>query len=245
MLKILQIIYTTWCICWFLLIFLVLFPFMFLFLQRKKWIPLAHKMIRIWGIGFFFMSCIRIKITKEFTPDPQGVYVIVANHFSYLDVACMGVVVDNYFAFFGKSSVKKIPLLGYVFAKLHIQVDRSDKWSRSKSLVRGMKAIENGRSICIMPEGGIICNDFPNMHLPLKDGAFMMAIEKQVPILPVSLLNNYKIMPEILMKPITLRAIIHQPIATKGMTKEDIEFLKKQVYDTIQPALNNYAKVGY
>jgi 1-acyl-sn-glycerol-3-phosphate acyltransferase len=220
---------------------------MFLFLQRKTWIPLAHKMIRIWGIAFLFMSGIRVKVKKEFTPDPHGVYVIVANHFSYLDVACMGVVIDNYFAFFGKSSVKKIPLLGYVFAKLHIQVDRGDKWSRSKSLVRGMKAIENGRSICIMPEGGILTtpDDFPNMHLPFKDGAFMMAIEKQVSILPVSLLNNYKLMPEVLLKPGTLQAIIHQPIETKGMTKEDIEFLKKQVYDVIQPTLNEYAKVGY
>lgn len=245
MLKTLQYIYTAWCIFWLILIFFVLCPFMFLFLQRKAWMPLAHKMIRIWGLCFFFLAGISIKVKHEFTPDPRGIYIIVANHFSYLDVACMGVVVDNYFAFFGKSSVKKIPLLGYVFAKLHIQVDRGDKWSRSKSLVRGMKALENGRSICIMPEGGIISTDFPNMHLPFKDGAFMMAIEKQVPILPISLLNNYEIMPQVLLKPDTLRAIIHKPIETKGMTKEDIEVLKKQVYDTIQPALNAYARVGY
>ena len=78
------------------------------------------------------------------------------------------------------------------------------------------------------------------MNLPLKDGAFILAIEKQVPILPISFLNNYKLMPNILMKSGILQAIIHQPIETKGMTKEDLEYLKKQVYEVIQPSLNNF-----
>jgi 1-acyl-sn-glycerol-3-phosphate acyltransferase len=241
--KLLQILYTTWCIFWFLLIFLLLVPFMLIFVQRKKWLPKAHFLIRLWGQLFLFMSAIRVKITKQFTPNPHGVYVIVANHFSYMDIACMGVVVDNFYAFFGKSSVRKIPLLGYIFVKLHIQVDRGDKWSRSKSLIRGMKALEDGRSICIFPEGGIISQNFPQMVQPFKDGAFILAIEKQIPILPISLLNNYKIMPNILMKPSTLQAIIHQPIETAGMTKEDLEFLKKQVYEVIQPSLNDFAKI--
>ena len=238
--KALQLIYTTWCIFWFLLVFLLLFPFMFIFVQRKSWLPKAHYLIRLWGQLFLFFSAIRVKVKKEFTPDPHGVYVIVANHFSYMDIACMGVVLDNFYAFFGKSSVKKIPLLGYIFLKLHIQVDRGDKWSRSKSLLRGIKALEDGRSICIFPEGGIISKNIPQMNLPLKDGAFIMAIEKQVPILPISFLNNYKLMPNILMKSGILQTIIHQPIETKGMTKEGLEFLKKQVFEVIQPSLNNF-----
>jgi 1-acyl-sn-glycerol-3-phosphate acyltransferase len=140
----------------------------------------------------------------------------------------------------GKSSAKNIPLFGYMFAKLHIQVDRAAKDSRIKALTRSIRALKSGRSIMIFPEGGIHSTNFPEMVQPFKDGAFSMAIENQVPLVPISLLDNYKAMPEILFKWHKLRVIIHAPIETKGKTKADINDLKKEVYDIIQPTLNKY-----
>ena len=80
----------------------------------------------------------------------------------------------------------------------------------------------------------------PEMVQPFKDGAFSMAIENQVPIVPISLLDNYKAMPTTLLSWHRLRVIVHAPIATIGKTKADVESLKKQVYDTIQPTLNKH-----
>ena len=179
-----------------------------------------------------------VKVTYETPLDSKQAYVFCANHFSYLDIAMMGVVIKNYFAFMGKSSAKSIPLFGYMFAKLHIQVDRSAKDSRIKALTRSIRALKSGRSIMIFPEGGIHSTNIPEMVQPFKDGAFSMAVENQVPIVPISLLDNYKAMPEILFKWHKLRVIIHTPIETTGKTKADIEALKQQVYDTIQPMLN-------
>ena len=141
---------------------------------------------------------------------------------------------------FVKASVKNIPLLGYLFAKLHIQVDRSDKDSRAKSILRSKRALDSGRSLFIMPEGGIVSTSIPKMHQPFKDGAFSLAIESGVPIVPISFLNLYESMPDKMLQWGIPKVIIHQPITTKGMTKHDIEALKEKVYNTIQTELDAY-----
>ncbi|MBA4851954.1 1-acyl-sn-glycerol-3-phosphate acyltransferase [Emticicia sp. BO119] len=239
-LKLLSWLYTAWCLFWFLLIFFLLFPIVFISLQKEEWKIMVHYCNRIWGRIFFFMAGMPVKITYESKLDSKRAYVFCANHFSYLDIALMGAIIKNYFAFLGKSSVKNVPLFGYMFAKAHIQVDRSDKGSRTKALTRSIKALKSGRSIMIFPEGGIHTTDFPQMVQPFKDGAFSMAIENQVPIVPISLLDNYKVMPNVLMRWHPIRVIFHTPIETKGKTKSDIETIKKQVYDIIQPTLNKY-----
>lgn len=238
--KIFSWIYTIWCAFWFLVVFLLLYPIVYVALQKENWKPIAHYCNRIWGKIFFFMIGQPVKVSYEVELDPKRAYVFCANHFSYIDIAMMGVVVKNYFAFMGKSSVKKVPLFGYMFTKLHIQVDRAAKDSRIKALTRSIKALKAGRSIMIFPEGGIHSTNFPEMVQPFKDGAFSMAIENQVPIVPISLLDNYKMMPDVLIKWHKLRVIVHKPIETTGMTKADMDTLKKQVYDVIQPTLNKY-----
>ncbi len=238
--KTLSQLYTGWCLIWFLLIFLLLYPVVFISLQKEKWKVVAHHCNRIWGHIFFFLAGMPIKVVYEAEIDTKKTYVFCANHFSYLDIALMGTILKNYFAFVGKSSVKSIPLFGYMFTKLHIQVDRTSKGSRTKALTRSIKALKSGRSIMIFPEGGIHSSSFPQMVQPFKDGAFSMAIENQVPLVPISLVDNYKVMPEILLWPHRLRVIFHAPIETKGLTKKDIETLRKQVYEVIQGTLDKY-----
>jgi 1-acyl-sn-glycerol-3-phosphate acyltransferase len=233
-------VYNIWCVFWLLLIFLILFPFIWICIQRPAWHPAGHKLVRLWSVIYFFITAKNVRVDQRFTPSNSTAYVFVANHFSYLDVAVGMNVVKNHFSYMGKSSVKKIPLLGYVFAKLHIQVDRGDKASRSKSLVRAIKALKSGRSIFIMPEGGILSKNIPKMLQPFKDGAFVMAIENQVPIVPITFLNLYRIMPESKLFWGSPEVIIHPAIETTGKSKADIEELKKQVYEIIQGELDRW-----
>jgi 1-acyl-sn-glycerol-3-phosphate acyltransferase len=240
--RILTFFYTIWATFWFVFLFVLLFPLFWLFLQKPAWKPKAHYLNRFWGKMFFPIAGIPIKVQYDFEPDLKKTYVFCANHFSYVDIASMGMIIKNYYAFVGKSSIKGVPLFGYMFAKLHIQVDREDKNSRVTSMTRSLKALQSGRSIMIFPEGGIWSKDIPKMALPLKDGAFAMAIKQQIPIVPITLLNNYKIMRdgEFAVHPQTLRAIVHQPIETTGMTNDDIEDLKMKFYEVVQGALDNY-----
>ncbi|MVM32268.1 1-acyl-sn-glycerol-3-phosphate acyltransferase [Spirosoma sp. HMF4905] len=240
-----RLLYTIWCAIYFVTLYLVLFPFQFVFLQRDSWKPIAHKINYIWGMLFFIGVGIPVRVDRRFRPDPKRTYVFCANHFSYLDIAAMGVIVKNYYAFVGKSDVKHIPLLGYMFAKLHVQVDRSQPNSRAYSLAKSIRTLASGRSIMIFPEGGIRAPEPPQM-VPFKDGAFTMAIQQQVPIVPVSLLNNYQILPD--KSPVRfhwhpLRAVIHPPIETTGMTPDDVERLKEETYKIINDELMSGKKV--
>lgn len=234
-----RLLYTVWCATYFVALYIVLFPIQFVFLQRAEWKPLAHKINYIWGSLFFMGVGIPVRVENRFHPDPKQVYVFCANHFSYLDIAAMGVIVRAFYAFVGKSEVKNIPLLGYMFAKLHVQVDRDQPNSRAYSLAKSIRVLASGRSIMIFPEGGILAPEPPQM-VSFKDGAFTMAIQQQVPIVPVTLLNNYQILPD--KSPLRfhwhpLKAIVHPPIYTTGMTQADIKRLKQETYQVIDAAL--------
>jgi 1-acyl-sn-glycerol-3-phosphate acyltransferase len=238
--KLLTVVYTFWCGLAFIVPFLILYPFIFICIQKKNWHRFGHKIIRLWSITFFFLTGMWIQKTWKFRPDRKKTYVFVANHFSYLDVPAGMNIVYNYFAYVGKSSVVKIPWFGYMFDQLHIAVDRGDKNSRAKTMLRGITALQQGRSVFVMPEGGITSKNIPKMHQPFKDGPFIMAIENQVPIVPISYVNLYKLNPTSLIKWGFPKVIINEAIPTIGQTKLDMERLKKQVYDVIQGDLDEF-----
>ncbi len=234
-----RLLYTIWCACWLVGLYVLLFPIQFIFLQRNAWKPLAHRVNAVWGRLFFMTAGISIRVDYQFRPDPAQAYVFCANHFSYIDIAVMGVVIKNYFAFVGKSDVKAIPLLGYMFAKLHVQVDRKHPNSRAYSLAKSIRTLQSGRSIMIFPEGGILPETIPKMAT-FKDGAFRMAIQQQVPIVPIALLTNQYILPDdgrFRMHRYPMQAIVLPPIETAGMTQHDVEKLKEETYRHIDAEL--------
>jgi 1-acyl-sn-glycerol-3-phosphate acyltransferase len=102
-----------------------------------------------------------------------------------------------------------------------------------------MQAVDEGKSLVIFPEGGILTKHAPAM-IKFKDGAFRIAIEKQIPIVPVTIPNNWIILPD--QEPLLLRwglmkVIFHEPIDTKGITLKDVDTLKDQAYSTIHTEL--------
>lgn len=240
--RILPTLYTAWCVFWFVALFLLLFPFTCLFLQKEEWKPHAHTLNRLWGKLFFPLVGVRFRVAYRFRPEPRGTYVFCANHFSYLDIATMGVIVDNYFAFVGKHGVKKVPLFGYMFAKLHIQVDRDKGHSRAYSLNKSLKTLASGRSMMVFPEGGIVTKNPPKLHLPLQKGAFIMAIQQQVPLVPITLLTNCQLLPDkvpIRMRPGVVRAVVHEPISTLGLSQADVPDLMEKWREVVEKSILN------
>ena len=238
-----KLLYTAWCVFWLVLIFLLLFPGMYLCLQREQWKPYAHWLNRLWGKLFFPLAGIQLKVEYRSQLDPKQTYVFCANHFSYLDIAVMGVIVKHYFAFVGKDGVKNIPLFGYMFRHLHIQVNRESTQSRVSSLNRAIKTLAQGRSIVMFPEGGIKAKQPPQMHRPWMDGAFKMAIQQQVPIVAISLLTNYKILPDknpIRLHRYAMRAIVHEPLPTVGLTPQDVMSLRDKCFEMIDDELKKH-----
>jgi 1-acyl-sn-glycerol-3-phosphate acyltransferase len=154
----------------------------------------------------------------------------------------MGVVLDHYYAFIGKSSLAKLPLFGYMFTRLHIAVDRSSRVRSYQTMQKALGTLDKGRSLMIFPEGGIISQNPPQMT-PFKEGPFRMAIEKQIPIVPITLPYNWIVLPEdsgLLFQWHKIKAIVHKPIVTKGMTLEDIPLLKQMTFEVIDNELKKY-----
>jgi 1-acyl-sn-glycerol-3-phosphate acyltransferase len=117
-------------------------------------------------------------------PDRKKQYIVIANHWSYLDTAMIFRAIPFYARPLAKYELSKIPLFGFLYKTMAIIVDRENPESRLKSLHLLKHTIEAEKtSIFIFPEG-----TFNETNEPLKsfyDGAFRIAIETQTPILPV------------------------------------------------------------
>ncbi len=238
-------LYTGWCVAVFVLLLLPLLPVMllgsWLYAQKIQFgLQLAHATVRLWGFLAFVLMAIPIRSDWRFKPESGKAYVYCANHFSYFDIAVLGTIVPGLYAFIGKIGVRKLPLFGYMYAKLHVMVDRSSPQSRAYSLAKCMRTLAEGRSIVIFPEGGIKSENPPQMVYPFKDGAFTMAIQKQVPVVPITLVNNYRILPDgpqfrVHWQPVEV--VFHEPIPTVGLTQADSDALREQAYQVIDREL--------
>ncbi len=229
------------------LVFIILFVLLFPFFLIPIFIPRQHKLTgvlnRLWAYIFFTLIGMPFRLEGKHLLNRHQQYIFVANHFSYLDIASMGFNPVNA-VFVGKNDMERVPLFGYMYRKLHITVDRASLSSRVNTLKRSMEAIDQGKSLVIFPEGGILTQAPPHM-VKFKDGAFRVAIEKQIPIVPVSIPNNWIILPD--KNPLLLRwglmhVIFHQPVVTRGMTLDQLPALRENVFNTIASQLSHVSR---
>ena len=133
-------------------------------------------------------------------------------------------------------------MIGVFFRKgMDIPIDRENAKAAMESLELSKDALREGISIAIFPEG-IIPDDTPQLKR-FKNGAFKMAVELNMPILPITFLDNWK---RLLSDPVSFysraspgrcRAIVHDPIYTQGMDPMDIGPLRDKVYEVINGPL--------
>jgi 1-acyl-sn-glycerol-3-phosphate acyltransferase len=216
----------------------MLFPLFMISAWVPGWQKYGRKVNRFWARAYFILIFKPIEIEgKEHIKKGQA-YIFAANHFSYLDIPFMGFIPGDVI-FIGKSSIRKIPLFGYYFNKLHIALDRSSIKSRGEVLIRAKKAISNGSSIVIFPEGGITTGKPPHMNR-FKDGAFNLAIDKQIPLIPVTISFNHLILPDdgkYLLGFRKGKIVIHPPLETTGMNSKDLPLLRDKCCHIIQEQL--------
>ena len=146
----------------------------------------------------------------------------------------------------GKSELLRWPILNIFFKKVDIAVNREKRHSAFRSITRAKKEIGNGWSIMIYPEGVIPVNAPAMSHF--KNGAFKMAIDMQIPVLPITILDNWRLFgtdPVLTGKarPGIANVIIHEPINSAGLTKKDLVSLRTMVYETIrEPLLEKHGR---
>jgi 1-acyl-sn-glycerol-3-phosphate acyltransferase len=161
--------------------------------------------------------------------------IYVANHTSYIDIVLSYLFLPAYYVFMAKMELKKVPLFKVFFEKMQISVDRSSRVSSHKAFLRAKEELDLGNSVFIFPEGTISSN---GVLKAFKNGPFKLAIDNQVPIVPITFKNNWKILQnggffKSYGRPGISEIIIHQPIPTSGMTEENLVDLKQNVYQII------------
>jgi len=170
----------------------------------------------------------RWKISEDQELDKGKSYMFIANHTSMIDIMLMLVSIKtNPFVFVGKKELAKIPLFGYFYKRTCILVDRSSAKSRQAVFMRAQRRLESGLSICIFPEGKV-----PEEFIVLdefKDGAFRLAINHQIPIVPLTFLDNKKRFSYTFFSggPGMLRVHMHKFINTIGLNIKDTKIINE------------------
>lgn len=235
--------------CWFILVFfsslvLLYVPFRILLYTPQRYYK-AFRLKRIWARYLAYASGVPPRIVRS-APLPEPPYVICCNHSSYIDIIQMYNVIPRYFLFIGKYELLKWPLFNMFFMGMNIAVNRSDRGGAAKAFRKAAQAIDRGTSIAIFPEGTIPAYA-PRMK-PFKDGAFKLAIEKQVPIVPVTFVDHWRLFGEPMelfarARPGIARVVIHDSLPTAGLGEADQAGLRKRVYEVIEgPLLEDDAR---
>ncbi|MEM8965327.1 MAG: lysophospholipid acyltransferase family protein [Bacteroidota bacterium] len=234
-------IYSTYGLIVFGGVFLILLPLFFLAMLNRKWHRYALLLNQFWSRAFLLGMGVPAKVHGRHHLKKRQTYVFAPNHFSLLDIALMGYI-PKPFVFVGKVSLAKIPLFGDMFRRLHIPVDRNSLKSRYQALQLSMQAVDENKSLVMYPEGGIR-TEHPPQLARFKNGPFKVAIEKQIPVVPVTIPFNYLILPDdgkLLMRPRRPVMVIHQPIETKGLTENEQNQLRKQTFQIIEQELKKF-----
>ncbi len=215
---------------------LIMFPFLVLSIIREKDYPYFFKMARIWakviiyGMGFYY----RIDQSESLEKDKS--YMFVANHTSMADIMLMLVTIKNPFVFVGKKELSKIPLFGFFYRRSCILVDRNSSKSRMEVFTLAQKRINQGLSICIFPEGGVP-DDESILLDEFKDGAFRLALEHQLPIVPLTFGDNKKRLSYTFFSgsPGLMRVKVHPVVSTLNKCIVD----KKEIKDEVRTSIYN------
>ncbi len=233
-------IYSIYIAIIFLLLALIVVPSV-LILYKLGAKRMALGIHPLWARSFFFLIFIPVEIDYQFKPDKKGQYIFCSNHFSFIDIPVFAFL-PNPFKYIGKSSITKVPLFGYMFKKIHIAVNRSDPQSRLASVKASKRALDEGFSLAFFPEGGILTKEPPAM-VSFKDGAFRLAVDHNIPIVPVTLPFDHEILPDdnkFLFKRRKCKIIVHPPIYPGLNCANDARLLKEKTYEIISSELSKH-----
>ena len=140
---------------------------------------------RWWGRFFCYLLFIKVKITGIEKLDPKKSYVIAANHQSIYDIFVVYGWLPMIFKWVMKAELRRIPLVGKACESAgHIFINRKNPVSAKKSLDRAEAQLRNGVSVVVFPEG---TRTYTGQMGKFKKGAFRMAADLQLPIVPVTL----------------------------------------------------------
>lgn len=176
------------------------------------------------------------RLSVEGTFPGQGPYVVVANHQSMLDILLLSHIPKE-MKWVAKEELFKVPWVGWMLRMTgDIPVRRGDPESGGEALGKAKAYLARGMSVMMFPEG---TRSTRGTMLPFKSGAFRLAIEAGVPVLPVAVSGTAHGMPKggPWVRPCRATARILEPVSVEGYRPEDAPKLRDAVREKIAAAL--------
>ncbi|MDE6453172.1 MAG: 1-acyl-sn-glycerol-3-phosphate acyltransferase [Muribaculaceae bacterium] len=190
----------------------------------------------LWGRLFCLLSLVRVEVRGRDNINRGTSYVFVANHQGAYDIFSIYGYLGHDFRWMMKQSLRRIPFVGYSCAVSgQVFVDNSSPAAIRRTMQAAERQLSQGRSVVVFPEGARTADG--RLHA-FKRGAYTLAVEFGLPVVPVTIDGAYSIMPRtaVLPRPGRITLTIHRPIEA-GTDGHDLRPLMDASREAIASAL--------
>lgn len=194
---------------------------------------------RWWAKIILHTLLIPVKVEGREHLEQGQSYVFVANHQGAFDIFLIYGFLGRNFKWMMKHQINKIPFVGYACRKSHqIMVDKRGVSKIKKTYDDARKILKQGYSVTVFPEGA---RTFTGHMGHFRKGAFALADELQLPVVPLTINGSFDILPRmrdwrfIEWHPLSLT--IHQPIYPVGQGTDNVNATLRQAYDSVMSSL--------
>src|SRR5712691_5173017 len=201
------------------------------------WLTRDHELVYPWALfgarNWLRLSGMKVRVTGDKYVDANQTYVFISNHRAYLDTATLFAYAGPRLGLLAKKELLKVPILGYGMGYVNVMaIDRSDRERALQTMQAATDRIRSGISFGVFAEG---TRAKPGEFLPFKKGAFYMAVQAGVPIVPVAIRNTDRLMGKGTgeSKPGTIEMVLMSPISTAGSTDDEVKLLVDHVHAVI------------
>lgn len=195
---------------------------------------LPDPVVRFWARNILRAADVRVQVKGLENVPKSGHFILISNHQSHFDSLVIVSYIEKHIRFVAKAELFKIPFFGSALkAAGNIKVDRSGSEKDRETLQQAIHALQTRVSIAFFPEG---TRSEDGVLGPFKKGAAVLAIQAQVPILPVAVAGTVEILPK---GSIRIRAgrkvalCIGAPISTTGKTLDDRDTLTQKSHEEV------------
>lgn len=212
------------------LISIMAFPFDRWYRRRGD---LIHIVSRYFGRSLLWAGRANVQVRGLENLPQDRPCLICANHQSLFDIALLDGYIPLQFRFVVKKELFSVPLLGLcLIMENQIKLDRKNRRKGIESIRKGSELIKTGRSIAVFPEG---TRSPDGTVKPFRKGSLLIATDSRIPVVPVTIDGSYNIMSKgsFRLHPGTVKVIVHPPIETEGLSREDQKVLGERVRQVV------------
>lgn len=187
----------------------------------------GHRCARAWSWLILETTGVRVHVSGLERLDPTRSYIFAANHQSIYDIPILFTSLPFQVRIIAKESLGGIPFLGWHLRRTgHVLVDRSKPGA---GVVKKMARLATaGHSLIVFPEG---TRSIDGSVGRFKGGSFVIAVDAGLPVVPITIVGSRHIMfrGEVTVRPGDVRLIVHQPIETVDLSRDDIRAFADRV----------------